>query len=110
MRITQSGGSSLCCYRPECRWLPQSDRPHVRKLSVARASVPGMPSQLHEVLVALFHERPALAAELLTDALGVPVPEHREVRLESCELADVTPTEYRADAVAIDTIDDLFDT
>jgi len=60
-----------------------------------------MPSQLHEVLVALFHERPALAAELLTDALGVPVPEHREVRLESCELADVTPTEYRADAVVV---------
>ncbi|MPY97020.1 MAG: hypothetical protein GEU97_03345 [Actinophytocola sp.] len=60
-----------------------------------------MPSQLHEVLVALFHERPALAAELLTGALGVPVPEHREVRLESCELADVVPTEYRADAVVV---------
>lgn len=60
-----------------------------------------MPSQLHEVLVALFHERPALAAELLTGALGVPVPEHKGVRLESCELADVTPTEYRADAVVV---------
>ncbi len=29
------------------------------------------------------------------------MPEHREVRLESCELADVVPTEYRADAVVV---------
>lgn len=58
-----------------------------------------MPSQLHEALVELFHRRPSLAAELLAGPLGVPTPEYREARLESGELTDLTPTEYRADTV-----------
>lgn len=58
-----------------------------------------MPSHLHEALIELFRQRPSLAVELLADPLGIPVPVHEEVRLDSTELTDVNPTEYRADAV-----------
>lgn len=58
-----------------------------------------MPSYLHEALVELFRHRPSLAAELLADPLGIEVPAHQQVRLESGELGDLSPTEYRADAV-----------
>ncbi|WP_034278134.1 hypothetical protein [Haloechinothrix halophila] len=64
-----------------------------------------MPSQLHEALIELFHHRPALAAELLATSLGVAVPSYRHARLESCELTDLTPTEYRADTVVVLTDD-----
>lgn len=60
-----------------------------------------MPSQLHEVLVTLFRERPELAAELLTGALGMRLPEYREARLEPSDATDLAPTEYRADAVVV---------
>ncbi|MPY98310.1 MAG: hypothetical protein GEU97_09985, partial [Actinophytocola sp.] len=60
-----------------------------------------MLSQLHEVLIELFHHRPALAAELLTTSLGVTVPTYQHARLESCELTDLAPTEYRADTVVV---------
>ena len=33
-----------------------------------------MPSTLHETLIEMFRERPALAAEVLTDPFGVSVP------------------------------------
>lgn len=33
-----------------------------------------MPSQLHEALLLLFRNRPALAPELLREALDVPLP------------------------------------
>lgn len=58
-----------------------------------------MPSHLHEALIELFRQRPSLAVELLADPLGIPVPDHQDVRLDSNELTDLTPTEYRADAV-----------
>lgn len=60
-----------------------------------------MVSQLHEVLVELFHRRPELAAELLAAADGVTVPQFEEARLEACELTDLAPTEYRADTVVL---------
>jgi len=60
-----------------------------------------MPSQLHEMLLLLFRNRPALAPELLKEALHVPLPAYSEVRLESAELSDVVPTEYRADLVVL---------
>ena len=37
---------------------------------------------LHEVLLLLFKNRPALAPELLRDALGVELPAHTEVRVD----------------------------
>jgi hypothetical protein len=59
-----------------------------------------MPSNLHEALIALFHNRPGLAAELVA-GLGIEVPEHDSVTLGDVSFNDATPTEYRADAVVI---------
>jgi Arc/MetJ-type ribon-helix-helix transcriptional regulator len=58
-----------------------------------------MPSSLHEVLLELFRHRPVLAAELLADALEVPLPDYDDARLDAAELTDIAPTEYRADVV-----------
>ena len=58
-----------------------------------------MPSHLHEVLIEMFRERPALAADLLTGPLGLTVPEFQQAKLSADALTDVAPTEYRADAV-----------
>jgi hypothetical protein len=60
-----------------------------------------MPSQLHEALLLLFRNRPALAAELLGEALRVPLPRFTEARIESADLTDVQPAEYRADLVIL---------
>lgn len=61
-------------------------------------------SELHEVLVHFFLSRPALAAELLADPLGLALPPFSRVSLSSAELTTLAPTEYRADAVL--TLDD----
>lgn len=58
-----------------------------------------MLSSTHEGLVHLFRDRPSLAAELLAGPLRVSLPSWDRVRLDSGELTDVAPTEYRADAV-----------
>jgi hypothetical protein len=58
-----------------------------------------MPSHLHEVLVKMFQDRPALAADLLVGPLGIGVPAFESAHLSAGALTDVTPTEYRADAV-----------
>lgn len=60
-----------------------------------------MPSQLHEMLLLLFRNRPALAPELLREVLGLELPAYSEVRLESADLTDVVPVEYRADLVVL---------
>lgn len=60
-----------------------------------------MPSQLHEVLLLLFRNRPELAPQLLRDALHVVLPEYTEARIESAELSQVQPAEYRADLVVL---------
>ena len=60
-----------------------------------------MPSMAHEVLVDLFKNRPALGPELLTEALGVPVPSYSEARLVSVDLTQIRPAEYRADVVVL---------
>jgi hypothetical protein len=60
-----------------------------------------MVSTLHEALVLLFRNRPALAPELVQGALGVPLPPYTEVRLESADLTQTVPTEYRADLVVL---------
>jgi hypothetical protein len=59
-------------------------------------SPPTMPSVLHEGLVMLFRERPTLARELLEQALGASIGEFVEARIESSEIGDVVPAEYRA--------------
>ena len=54
-----------------------------------------MPSQLHEALLLLFRNRPTLAPELLRDALHMELPEYTEARIDSADLNDIQPTEYR---------------
>ena len=60
-----------------------------------------MPSQLHEALLQLFRNRPALAPELLRDALHIELPNYSEARLDSADLNQVQPAEYRADLVVL---------
>lgn len=60
-----------------------------------------MPSQLHEVLVSFFQERPELAPLLLEQSLGVTLPAYTEVKVDSATLSEVTPAEYRADVVIL---------
>lgn len=58
-----------------------------------------MPSQLHETLLLLFRNRLALAPELLRDALHRELPPYTEVRIDSADLTEIQPAEYRADLV-----------
>ncbi|KYG00746.1 hypothetical protein BE18_10900 [Sorangium cellulosum] len=60
-----------------------------------------MPSVTHEALVELFKNRPTLAAEMLQDALGQPVPAFAEARVESSNLAEIVPSDRRADLVVV---------
>lgn len=64
-----------------------------------------MPSRLHEDLLRLFQNRPALAVELVREALHASLPEYREARVDSANLSDLRPTEYRADLVILLTQD-----
>ena len=60
-----------------------------------------MPSQLHEALLQLFRNRPTLAPELIRDVLHLELPEYTDVRIDSADLTEVQPTEYRADLVVL---------
>lgn len=60
-----------------------------------------MPSQLHEALLLLFRNRPQLAPELLREALHIELPLYSEVRLDSADLTQLQPAEYRADLVVL---------
>src|ERR1019366_8630796 len=68
---------------------------------LGRQALRPMPSLSHEALLLLFRNRPELAPELLRDALHVQLPAYSEVRLESSDLTDITPAEYRADLVVL---------
>ncbi|AFU01864.1 hypothetical protein AW168_17015 [Nocardia brasiliensis] len=58
-----------------------------------------MPSSEHEALIELLRRRPEFVTELLTDVIDTPLPEFDEARLDSGDLPDIQPTEYRADLV-----------
>src|SRR5262245_45592296 len=60
-----------------------------------------MPSLSHEALLLLFRNRPELAPELLRDSLHAAIPAYTEIRVDSAELTEVAPTEYRADLVVL---------
>jgi len=60
-----------------------------------------VPSLLHEAFVELLRNRPVLAAELLAEALSVPLPRFTDARIESADLAEVTPRELRADLLVL---------
>lgn len=55
----------------------------------------------HESLRVLFQNCPELAPALLREALGVELPEYSSVRIESADLTDIVPAEYRADLVVL---------
>jgi hypothetical protein len=58
-----------------------------------------VPSHLHEILVEMFRERPALAADLLTGPLRVALPAFDDAVVSAGDLTSIAPTEYRADVV-----------
>lgn len=58
-----------------------------------------MPTQQHEMLIELFRNQPLLAAELLGGVCDIDLPPDPRAQLESADLTDCAPTEYRADAV-----------
>ncbi len=58
-----------------------------------------MPSCEHEGLIEMFRQSPDFAAELLKDNLGLPMPDTWNARVDSADLTDLLPTEFRADAV-----------
>jgi ABC-type bacteriocin/lantibiotic exporter with double-glycine peptidase domain len=60
-----------------------------------------MPSHQHEALLQLFRNRPALAPELLREALHMELPEYSDIRIDSADLNDIQPAEYRADLVVL---------
>ncbi|WP_438015750.1 hypothetical protein WMF18_33475 [Sorangium sp. So ce315] len=60
-----------------------------------------MPSVTHEAMVELFKNRPTLAAELLHDALGHPVPAFMEARIEASDLTEIVPSNRRADVIVV---------
>jgi hypothetical protein len=64
-----------------------------------------MPSVVHEALILLFRNRPALAAELVRDVLHVELPEFKEARISSADLTEMRPAEYHADLV-VELLDD----
>ncbi len=60
-----------------------------------------MLSITHEILLDLFKNRPSLAAEILDEVLGIPLPAYTEARITSNDLTEIQPAEYRADAVVL---------
>lgn len=49
----------------------------------------------------LFQNRPSLAAEILHNALKVDVPDYKRARVETGDLTEWNPAEFRADAVVV---------
>jgi hypothetical protein len=60
-----------------------------------------MPSILHDALIRLLRNRPELAPELLQSALSLTLPRYTDVRVDSADLTEVQPAEYRADLVIL---------
>lgn len=58
-----------------------------------------MPSLDHEALIALFRNRPTLAAELLRDSFGFDLPGFVQAHIEDSDLTTIVPASYEADLV-----------
>lgn len=58
-----------------------------------------MPSQQHECLLLLFRNRTTLAPEVLVETLQAEMPDYERARIDSADLTDIQPAEYRADLV-----------
>lgn len=57
-----------------------------------------MPTSEHDIVGRLFRERPAFAAEVLSDLFGLTLPDFDEAWREAVDFTDVKPTPYAADA------------
>lgn len=62
-----------------------------------------MVSLLHEGVLKLVRDRPAFAAEMLGELLGVEVPRFTHARVTDVTLNELAPIEYRADTVVLFT-------
>ena len=60
-----------------------------------------MPSLLHEGLLLLIRDQPALVATLLRSLLGVEVPRFTEARMAEAAMHELVPVEFFADAVVL---------
>ena len=60
-----------------------------------------MPSFLHDALIRLFRDEPGIVPLLLRDVLQFALPDYSAVRVESADLTQIQPTEYRADLVVL---------
>ncbi len=60
-----------------------------------------MPSQWHEALLLLFRNEPSLAPKSLRDSRGLELPACTHTRIDSADLTEVQPAEYRADLVVL---------
>jgi hypothetical protein len=58
-----------------------------------------MPSQPHELILMLFRSPSALFVRTLEETPQVKVPKYRLERIDSADLTDLQPAEYRADLV-----------
>jgi hypothetical protein len=74
---------------------------HNRKRNVPMRHRQPVPSHVHEALLALFRNQPGLAPGLLRDALHLELPAYTEARIESADLTELQPAEYRADLVVL---------
>ena len=60
-----------------------------------------MVSLLHEGVLKLVRDRPAFAADLLGELLGVEVPHFTQARVTDVTFNELAPVEYRADTVVL---------
>jgi hypothetical protein len=82
-----------------------NDRLYTLRLSERPSTVRAHPmvSLLHEGALKLVRDRPAFAADLLGQLLGIKVPSFREARLDDATLNQLVPVESRADALVVFT-------
>lgn len=60
-----------------------------------------MPNLIHQQTVDFFHERPIAAVELLREVGGIEPPPFARATAEAADATQLTPVEYRADAVVV---------
>ncbi|WP_432870355.1 hypothetical protein [Microbispora rosea] len=60
-----------------------------------------MPNLIHQQTVDFFHERPMAAVELLREVAGIEPPQFAKATAEAVDATQLTPVEYRADAVVV---------
>lgn len=60
-----------------------------------------MPSRMHEGLIQIFRNRPALAVEVLRDLLHAEVPAYSTIQLEKLDLAEIKLSQSQPDLIVL---------